>query len=59
MALIWRRRVPLGRDAWLNLGRRGVSASRRAVRLTISSTGRISVRIARGVYWTLSGRRRG
>lgn len=58
MGLIFRRRVGLSRGAWLNVGRRGVSASKRAGRVTVSTTGRVSVRIARGLYWTFGGRRR-
>jgi hypothetical protein len=50
--------VALGRGAWLNVGKSAVSASKRVGRVTVSSTGRVSVRIARGVYWRVGGRRR-
>lgn len=51
MSLTWRRRIRLGRSSWLNLSRRGVSASKRIGRATVSTTGRVSVRLGKGLSW--------
>ena len=51
MGLIFRRRVRLGRRGWLNLSRRGVSASSRLGPLTVNSRGRWSLRLGRGLSW--------
>jgi len=51
MGLIFRRRVRLGRRGWLNLSRRGVSASSRIGPLTVNSRGRWSLRLGRGLSW--------
>lgn len=51
MGVAIRKRVRLGPGAWLDLGRSGVSASARLGRLTLGSTGRVSVRLVRGVSY--------
>lgn len=59
MGLVYRRRVREGRNAWLNVGRRGVSQSVRLGRVTINSAGRGSVRLFRGVSYRFGkGRQR-
>lgn len=56
MGLTFRRRIPLGRNLWLNVSRRGISASARAGRVTVNSRGpSVWVRLARGLGWR-SGR---
>ena len=40
MILIFRRRVRTGRMSWLNLSRSGVSASKRAARVTVNTRGK-------------------
>jgi hypothetical protein len=44
-----RKRVSVSPNTWLNLRRRGVSASARVGRATVSSTGRVSVRLLPGL----------
>ena len=51
MPFTYRRRVRLTPSSWLNIGRRGVSASARAGRVTASTSGRWSVRLFRGLSW--------
>jgi hypothetical protein len=51
MGLIFRRRVRLGRRLWLSLSNRGASASTRLGPLTVSSRGRWSLRLGRGLSW--------
>lgn len=51
MPLYFRRRVPLGRNVWLNLSRSGMSASARRGRVTVNSRGSLTVRILRGLFW--------
>lgn len=51
MGLYFRRRTPLGRHAWLNWSRSGVSATLRAGRVTVNTRGRVTVRLARGLGW--------
>ena len=51
MGLLFRKRVRLGRSAWLNLSRSGVSASKRAGRGTVTSSGRVTVRLLPGLAW--------
>jgi hypothetical protein len=49
MGLIFRKRIRTGRGSALNVSRAGVSASKRLGRVTLSSRGRGSVRIAKGL----------
>jgi hypothetical protein len=49
VGLVWRRRARLGRSTFLNLSQRGASVSRRVGRVTLSSRGRGSVRLAKGL----------
>jgi hypothetical protein len=58
MGLVFRRRIPIDRGAWLNLSKSAVSASKRVGRVTISSTGRGSIRIARGLSFRFGRRGR-
>lgn len=51
MGLVWRRRIRLGRSAGANLSKSGASVSKRAGRVTASTRGRVSVRVARGLSW--------
>lgn len=51
MSLVWRRRKRVGRRTWANLSTRGVSVSQRRGRVTVSSRGRGSVRLGRGLSW--------
>ena len=49
MGFVFRKRVSVSRNMWLSLERRGVSASARVGRATVSSTGRVSVRLLPGL----------
>jgi hypothetical protein len=49
MGLRYRRRVRTGKSSWLNVSSSGVSASKRAGRVTVNSRGGGSIRIARGL----------
>lgn len=51
MGLSYRRRVPLGRDTWLNLSGSGVSMSHRKGRVTVNSRRGVWVRLFRGLSW--------
>jgi Protein of unknown function (DUF4236) len=48
---VYRRRVRLGRNAWLNISKRGVSESVRVGPVTFNSRGRRSVRVAKGLSY--------
>ncbi|WP_432513353.1 DUF4236 domain-containing protein [Kineococcus sp. SYSU DK001] len=41
----------LGKGVRLNAGRSGLSVSKRFGRATVSSTGRVSVRLLKGLSW--------
>ncbi|MDH2444292.1 DUF4236 domain-containing protein [Amnibacterium sp. CER49] len=56
MGFVFRRSVSLGRGTRLNLSKRGASLSQRIGRLTLSSRGGGSIRIARGLSFRF-GRR--
>jgi hypothetical protein len=49
MGIVYRRRVRTGRRSWFNLSRSGVSASRRAGRLTLNSRGAGRIRLGKGL----------
>lgn len=51
MGLVFSRRKRLGRGLNLNLSKSGASVSKRVGRATVSSRGRGSVRLARGLSW--------
>ena len=53
MGLIFRRRVRMGRNSWLNLSNRGASVSQRVGRVTMNSRGGIRVRLGRGLSWRI------
>jgi hypothetical protein len=48
---VYRRRVRLGKNAWLNLSKRGVGESVRVGPVTYNSRGRRSVRVAKGLSY--------
>jgi hypothetical protein len=49
MAIQYRRRVSTGRNSWLNFSKSGVSASRRAGRVTVNTRGQGRIRIFKGL----------
>lgn len=51
MSLLFRKQLRLGKHAWLNISRRGVSASVQLGRVTINSGRRVSVRLGKGFFW--------
>jgi hypothetical protein len=51
VGLVFRKRLSLGKGANLNLSKTGASVSTRAGRVTVSSRGRVSVRILPGITW--------
>ncbi|WP_342783597.1 DUF4236 domain-containing protein [Rudaeicoccus suwonensis] len=51
MGFSFQRRQRVGRNTSLNVSKSGVSASRRAGRVTVNSRGRISVNLGRGLRW--------
>jgi len=53
VGLIFRRTKRIGRHTTLNLSTRGASVSRRVGPLTVSSRGRVSLRLGRGWSWRL------
>lgn len=53
MGLIFRRRVRLGRSTTANVSGHGLSLSKRAGRVSVSSRGRATVRLARGLSFRI------
>lgn len=51
MGFSYRKRVGLGRNAWLNISKRGVSGSVRRGRVTMNTRGRTNIRIAKGLSY--------
>ena len=51
----YRKRVRLGKNAWLNLSKSGVSSSFRMGPVTFNSRGRKSVRLGNGLSYRSSG----
>ena len=51
MGISYRKRVRTGRGSWLNLSKRGASASMRQGPVTVNSRGRFSVRLAPGLSY--------
>ena len=51
MGFSYRKRVRTGKTSWLNISKRGVSASVRRGPFSINSRGRGSVRIAKGLSY--------
>ena len=51
MGLVFYRRKRLGRSTFLNLSRSGASVSKRVGRLSLSSRGRGSIRLGKGLSW--------
>lgn len=51
MGLVFSRRKRIGRSTFLNLSRRGASVSRRVGPLSVTSRGRGSLRLAKGLSW--------
>lgn len=47
----YRRRIQVGRNSWINLSKRGASASARVGPFTLNSRGRGSLRAARGLSY--------
>ena len=57
MGLIFRKRVKLDDDTAANLSTHGVSVSRRLGRVTVSSRGRVSIRLLPGLSFRFGSRR--
>ena len=57
MGFYLRKRVKLAKKAHLNISKSGVSASKRAGRVTLNSRGRVSVHVLPGLSFRL-GRKR-
>jgi hypothetical protein len=53
MGLVFRRRRSLGKRAAVNLTTSGASVSARRGRVSVSSRGRVSVRLGRGLSWRI------
>jgi hypothetical protein len=51
MGFSYRRRIPLGKHLGLNISTRGVTVSERIGRVTVSSRGRMSVRLGHGLSY--------
>lgn len=57
MGWVFRKRIRTGRSSWLNVSKRGVSASKRIGRATVNSRGRATIRFGRGLSFRFGGRR--
>lgn len=57
MGFRYQRRIRTGTTTWLNLSKSGVSASKRAGRVTVNSRGGVSVRICRGLSFRIGSSR--
>lgn len=53
MGLIWNRRKRVGRGTNVNLSKSGASVSKRVGPVTVSSRGRASVRLGKGLRFKL------
>lgn len=53
MGLIFGRRKKVGKNTTANVGKRGVSVSKKAGPLSVNSRGRASVRLGKGVRFKL------
>jgi hypothetical protein len=53
MGLIVRRRVRTGANSWLNVSTSGVSASKRAGRVTVNTRGGVRVKLGKGWSYRL------
>lgn len=51
MGIVFSKRKSLGKGKALNLSKSGASVSKRAGRVTVSTRGRGSVRLGKGVSW--------
>jgi len=51
MGLVFYRRKRIGKSTFLNFSKRGVSASKRVGPLSVSSRGRGSIRLGKGLSW--------
>lgn len=56
MGWVFRKRIRTGRSSWLNVSKRGVSASKRVGRVTVNNRGRATIRIAPGLSYRIGGR---
>lgn len=53
MGLSWRKRRALSKRSAVNLSTSGASVSARRGRVSVSSRGRVSVRLGRGFSWRI------
>ena len=53
MGLIFNRRKTIAPDTYVNVSKGGVSVSKRVGRVTVNSRGRVSIRICKGLRFTL------
>jgi hypothetical protein len=53
MSLLFRRTKRLGRGLRLNVTGRGVSATARKGRVTVSSRGHLTIRLGKGLSWRI------
>jgi hypothetical protein len=51
MGIYFRSRRKLGSNSWLNLSKTGASVSQRLGPLTVNSRGRVTLRLAKGLFW--------
>lgn len=51
MGLVFRKRIKTGKRTGVNLSKSGASVSRRGKRVSVSSKGRGSIRLGKGVSW--------
>jgi len=49
MGFYLRKRVRLGKSSWLNISKRGISASQRLGPFTVNSRGRTNMRLGKGI----------
>lgn len=57
MGIVFRKRIRTGQRTAVNLSARGASVSTRSGRVTLSSRGRVSVRLLPGLSLRFGGRR--
>lgn len=53
MGLVFNRRKRLGKNSWVNVSRKGVSASTKIGPLTLNSRGKSSIRLGKGISFKL------
>ena len=53
MGIVFNRRKKLGKNSWVNVSRKGLSASTKIGPLTLNTRGKSSIRLGKGISFKL------